>query len=76
MSVQYIADSAGNTTGVFIPINEWNAIKDKYKETGLDIGDDNPGWHPQILHQRMDDYRNDGIMLEWDDVIRDLEKDF
>jgi len=31
MSLQFISDSMGQTTGVFIPINEWNELKDKYK---------------------------------------------
>lgn len=31
MSLQYISDSTGKTTGVFIPITEWNELKTKYK---------------------------------------------
>ena len=31
MHVQYISDSTGQTTGVFIPIEEWNALKEKFK---------------------------------------------
>ncbi len=32
MNLQYISDSEGQTTGVFIPIDEWNYLKSKYKE--------------------------------------------
>jgi hypothetical protein len=34
MNLQYISDSTGKTTGVFIPISEWNELKAKYK--GID----------------------------------------
>ncbi len=30
MSLQYISDSKGKTSGVFIPIQEWNRLKKKY----------------------------------------------
>lgn len=31
MSLQYITDEKGQTTGVFIPIQEWNNLKSKYE---------------------------------------------
>ena len=31
MNVQYISDYRGNTTGVFIPIQEWEGLKSKFK---------------------------------------------
>lgn len=31
MNLQYISDSRGKTTGVFIPIQEWEGLKSKYK---------------------------------------------
>jgi hypothetical protein len=31
MSLQYISDNKGQTTGVFIPIEEWNNLKNKFK---------------------------------------------
>jgi len=35
MRLQYLTDSKGKYTGVFIPIKDWEAIKDKLK--GVDI---------------------------------------
>ena len=32
MSLQYISDSKGHTTGVFIPIQEWEKLKEQYRE--------------------------------------------
>jgi hypothetical protein len=31
MNLQYISDNKGKTTGVFIPIQEWEELKAKYK---------------------------------------------
>ena len=31
MNLQYISDSKGQTTGVFIPIQEWEGLKSKFK---------------------------------------------
>ena len=32
MRLQIIQDSKGKATGVYIPINEWNALKKKHKD--------------------------------------------
>lgn len=31
MNLQYISDNEGKTAGVFIPIQEWEDLKSKYK---------------------------------------------
>ncbi len=31
MNLQYISDGRGKTTGVFIPIQEWEGLKSKFK---------------------------------------------
>ena len=31
MNLQYISDNKGKTTGVFIPIQEWEGLKSKFK---------------------------------------------
>jgi len=31
MNLQYISDNRGKTTGVFIPIQEWEGLKSKFK---------------------------------------------
>ena len=31
MNLQYISDNRGKTTGVFIPIQEWEVLKSKFK---------------------------------------------
>ena len=35
MRLQMIQDSKGKATGVFIPINEWKALKKQYKDLAI-----------------------------------------
>lgn len=75
MNLQYILDSKGQTTGVFIPINEWNDLKSKYKDIereGVDI----PEWHKDLVRQRLDDHKkNPDSALDFDAAMDDIEKE-
>ena len=75
MSLQYISDSTGQTTGVFIPIKEWNELKNKYKgieEKELDI----PEWHKNIVRERLEDYtKNPDKAIDFDEAMDDIEKE-
>ncbi len=73
MNLQYISDSKGQTTGVFIPINEWNDLKNKYKDIEQeDIGI--PDWHKDIVNQRLDEYKkNPGSAKDFNSVMDDIE---
>jgi hypothetical protein len=60
---QYTYDSAGNTVGVFLPIEDWNTITE---ELHLDI----PEWQKKILDERLEEYRNNpSIMMDWDSFV-------
>ncbi len=73
MNLQYISDSTGKTTGVFIPINEWNNLKNKYK--GIDQEElDIPDWHKNIVRERLEEYRkNPGEGLDFDKAMDETE---
>ncbi|MFO7951517.1 MAG: addiction module component CHP02574 family protein [Bacillota bacterium] len=75
MNLQYISDSTGQTTGVFIPINEWNDLKNKYK--GIEQAEiDIPQWHKDLVRQRLDDYKkNLGSEMDFDSAMDDIEKE-
>lgn len=75
MSVQYISDSHGVTTGVFIPINEWNELKDKYKDIEEESSDGVPEWQKEVVLKRIAQYEKDGIILGFDEAMEDIEKD-
>lgn len=74
MNLQYISDSKGKTTGVFIPIAEWNELKSKY----LDIERvDALDWQVDEVRKRLDDYKSEPEQaLDFDTAIDDIEKDF
>ena len=75
MNLQYISDSTGKTTGVFIPISEWNELKAKYK--GIDQEQiDIPAWQMQEVRKRLDDYNNNPKQaLDFNTAMDDIEKD-
>ncbi len=75
MNLQYITDGNGQTTGVFIPIKEWNDLKTKFKdidEESLDV----PEWHKAIVRERMELYKkNQDQASDFDTVMNEMEKD-
>ncbi|MBU2552994.1 MAG: addiction module component CHP02574 family protein [Bacteroidetes bacterium] len=75
MNLQYISDSKGQTTGVFIPINEWNDLKNKYKD--IEQEEINvPEWHKDLVLKRLDDYNQNLVSeLDFDSAMDDLERE-
>ena len=73
MNVQYISDNTGKTTGVFIPISEWNELKNKYK----DIENINvPVWQIKEVRKRLDDYKNNPeLTMDFETAMDEIEKD-
>jgi hypothetical protein len=75
MSLQFISDSSGETTGVFIPINEWIDLKNKFKgieqeETAI------PDWHKDVVRERIDAYKiNPKMAIDFDDAMSEIEKE-
>lgn len=75
MSVQYISDDHGKTTGVFIPIQDWNKLKNKF--IGLEEEEfELPSWQKNELNDRMAEYeRNPSNTTSFQEAMDDLEKD-
>ncbi len=75
MNLQYISDSKGQTTGVFIPINEWNDLKNKYKDIEqeeINVSE----WHKDLVLKRLDDYKQNLVSeLDFDSAMDDLERE-
>lgn len=75
MNLQYISDSKGQTTGVLIPIKEWNDLKNKYKgieQKGIDI----PVWHKEMFKKRLEDSKNNPEQVfDFDTSMDDIEKE-
>ena len=78
MILQFIHDNKGNTTGVFIPIEEWQFLKTKYtelqKEEAKNIVE-LAQWQKQLVDDRLSDYyRNPTEVVDFEKTIDDIEK--
>lgn len=75
MNLQYISDSSGKTTGVFIPIAEWNELKAKYK--GIEQEEINiPDWQKNEVRERIENYKNNpDHTMDFDSAMEDIDKD-
>lgn len=75
MNLQYISDSKGQTAGVYIPIKEWNELKNKYKDIEIEEIDV-PYWHKDIVRKRLEEYeKNPQDVLDFDIAMTEIEKD-
>lgn len=78
MTLQFIKDPNGNTTGVYIPIEEWQDLKLKYtdlEKAEVDNLMELTTWQKQILDHRLNDYYNNSEDVEdFDKTINEIEK--
>ena len=79
MTLQFIHDNKGNTTGVFIPIEEWQTLKTKYsdlqKEEAQNVVE-LATWQKKIIDERLSDYyKNTNEVDDFDKTIDDIERD-
>jgi len=74
MNLQFISDSTGKTTGVFIPIEEWKKLKRKFKGIGeeeIDL----PKWHESVVKERLESYlKGNQKPVDFDTAIDEIEK--
>jgi len=78
MALQFIHDNKGNTTGVFITIEEWQRLKSKYKDLQKEEAENVvalSSWQKQIVEDRLSDYyKNPDDVTDFDKTIDDIEK--
>ena len=78
MTLQFIHDNKGNTTGVFIPIEEWQSLKTKYTDLQKEEAENSvelASWQKQIIDERLSDYyKNPTDVSDFDKTIDDIEK--
>ena len=76
MTLQFIHDNKGNTTGVFIPIEEWQNLKSKYTDLQTEEFQDNielTSWQKDIIDQRLEDYyKKPNDVIAFDVTIADI----
>ncbi|MEI2758443.1 MAG: hypothetical protein V9G42_03290 [Bacteroidia bacterium] len=78
MTLQFIHDNKGNTTGVFIPIEEWQILKSKYSDLQKEEAEnvvELATWLKQIIDERLNDYyKNNMDVTDFNRTIDDIEK--
>ena len=78
MSLQFIQDNKGNTTGVYIPIEEWQSLKTKYnglEQKEIENNVELTTWQKNILDERLNDYYlNPSDVIDFNKTIDDIEK--
>ena len=69
MNLQYITNSKGVPSGVFIPIEDWERIK-KELDSKLEI----PEWHKEILIDRLNIFQaGNARLMDTDTVLKEME---
>ena len=78
MTLQFIHDNRGNTTGVFISIEEWQSLKAKYADLQKEEAEnviELALWQKQILDDRLSDYyKNPVDVTDFGKTLDDIEK--
>jgi hypothetical protein len=79
MTLQFIHDKEGNTTGVYIPIDEWQSLTSKYEELQKADSDNSmqlADWQKKIIDQRLSAYEsNPEDVFDFDQTLDDIERD-
>jgi len=73
MSLQYITDDKGQTTGVYIPIQEWNNLKSKCQDIEQEAYVV-PEWQKKIVRERIKNTKPEEY-LSWKEVEQKLKLD-
>jgi len=75
MDIQFVTDNSGKSTGVFIPIEQWNKLKSKFRDLEkeeLDI----PEWQQLELDKRLDQYTADSDqVIDAKKVLDDIDSE-
>lgn len=78
MTLQFIHDNKGNTTGVFIPIEEWQSLKNKYSDlqnAEVENTVELLPWQKEVLDERLREYyANPNNVLDFDATLNEIEE--
>lgn len=78
MALQFIHDNKGNTTGVFIPIDDWQTLKEKYSDLQIEEIQNNTdlsNWQKQIIDERLKNYYNNpNESVDFNQTLNAIEK--
>jgi hypothetical protein len=74
IKTQFVNDSNGAVTGVFLPIKDWENIKAQYPDIEL-INDDLPQWEKELIDIRLNDIaKNPEILQPIENLFSELRR--
>lgn len=69
INTQYTFDNKGKPIGVFLPVEDWNAIT---KELQINL----PQWQTDMIDMRLEQYKNNPAdVMDWDTVNEQFERE-
>lgn len=78
MTLQFIHDCKGNAIGVFIPIEDWGKLKNRYSDLQIEEIQNNTGlsnWQKQIIDERLKNYYNNpNESIDFNQTLNAIEK--
>jgi hypothetical protein len=79
MALQFIHDNRGNTTGVFIPIEEWRDLKTKYSDLQNEEVQNNielTSWQKDIVLERIEAIKqNPELLINEEQFWKEVENE-
>ena len=73
--LQYISDNSGQPTAVFIPIEEWNGIRNKYPDVEA-IEGDLPQWQKEIIDKSLKEIAdNPSCLRPIEELFKELDNE-
>jgi len=70
MNFQYISDNKGKTTGVFIPIQDWDKFVKKHNIPQEEVYTV-PEWHKEVVRNRVKNAKSENY-IPWNKAKKNL----
>lgn len=74
MKTQIIENKDGTVVGVFVPIEDWNIMKQRFPNLE-NSEDDLPQWQKELLDARLADVNNTEMILPLEDLLYILDEE-
>jgi type VI protein secretion system component Hcp len=76
--LQFIQDHRGNTTGVYIPIEDWQVLKSRNADLQKEESENKielASWQKEIIDQRLEDYyKNPDDVVDFNETMAKIRK--
>ena len=74
MTTQLIKGHDGSPTGVFIPIEDWNRLKEYFPNIDK-IDEELPQWQKELLDQRLGELNSQDNIMPIESLLKSLDEE-